>query len=166
MGQSELVELQVRSSPSNAGISSPPSREFNSGENVTLRAIPDPHNGYIFHRWGGDLESRENPVEFRITSDLQVVAYFVPRPWEVTITIQGEGLVEHRPAYTDEPFREEMTTYYGNGQRMELRAKPAPGWEFVQWRGENFTFNRPANPEIMNVFKDQKVTAIFREVSQ
>ncbi|MEX1211381.1 MAG: hypothetical protein WEA36_00910 [Balneolaceae bacterium] len=163
VGQSDLVTLEVRTAPGNAGITSPPSRTFNSGESVTLRAIPGPDTEYLFHRWSGDLESGENPIHFTIEENMTLVAHFTPRPRTLTITIQGEGTVEHRQAHTDHDFSSNLVGSYANGQQIELLATPDPGWEFVQWRGENFTFNRPANPEIMNIFKDQQVTAIFRE---
>lgn len=156
--------------PGNVGITSPPSRTFNAGERVTLRAIPGKESGYLFDRWTGDVESRDNPARFVIETDLSVVAHFVGEPRTLTISIQGEGVVQHRKEEDEEEesesvFSEQLKREYKHSDRIELLATPDPGWEFVQWRGENFTFNRPSNPVIMEIWDDQELTAIFREVS-
>ena len=60
--------------PSGGGTVSPNTGEFDSGDEVTLRASAS--FGFTFVEWTGDIQSSENPLRFEIDSDTDLTANF------------------------------------------------------------------------------------------
>jgi len=71
----EMVSLTVSVTPDRAGTTDVVSGDFNMGTKIQLRAIPS--EGYVFERWGGDLQVTQNPFEVSMDGDLNIVAEFV-----------------------------------------------------------------------------------------
>lgn len=160
LGQNEVYYLDIRSADSVQGHTSPKSREYEAGSEVTIQARPHDSWGWAFDRWEGDITGTENPVSFTINRDMKVVAHFKGKDLPLTIEIVGEGHVEHRilgsGSYSDDP-----KPMYPHGSRVQILAVPAEGWRFDVWRGQNFTFNRLTNPEDFNMLGSRTVRAYF-----
>ncbi|HXJ61849.1 MAG TPA: chitobiase/beta-hexosaminidase C-terminal domain-containing protein, partial [Verrucomicrobiae bacterium] len=94
-----------------------------------LRIAARPSAGYYFATWGGDASLRANPLEFLVTKpNLTISALFAPLPANAVnmyVDVDGQGMVALSP---DPPS-------YSPGSSVTLTAIPAPGWQFVQWRG-------------------------------
>jgi uncharacterized protein (TIGR02145 family) len=60
--------------PLDGGTISPKQGIFESGENVTITAIPS--NGFYFKNWSGDISGTNTPYSLTITSDTEVIAVF------------------------------------------------------------------------------------------
>ncbi|MFM7202632.1 MAG: InlB B-repeat-containing protein [Myxococcota bacterium] len=86
---------------------SPPGGSYPRRASVTLTAAPAP--GWVFERWGGDLNSTSNPLTVRMRGDLDAVAFF-------RCTSCGD---------TSGPFVAGQT-YMGRNQYIEYRAGELP----------------------------------------
>ena len=58
------------------GTVEPAQSDVPSGSDLQVSATPDTH--YRFDGWQGDIVSKENPLTVTVTSDLSLMAYFVP----------------------------------------------------------------------------------------
>src|SRR3990167_8278998 len=70
----DQVTLSTSVNPMEGGTVSPSEGTFNSGEEVTLTALPS--QGYTFKNWLGGISGTTNPVTFTILSDKDIVAVF------------------------------------------------------------------------------------------
>lgn len=86
---------------------SPPGGSYPRRASVTLTATPAP--GWVFDRWGGDLNSTSNPLTVRMRGDLDAVAFF-----RCTSCGDASG-----------PFVAGQT-YMGRNQYIEYRAGELP----------------------------------------
>ena len=60
--------------PEDAGVIIPESGVYAGGTNLILEALSA--DNFTFTRWSGDIDSRSNPLDFKINSDLDIVAEF------------------------------------------------------------------------------------------
>jgi len=73
---------------------SPQSNIYKEGDIVTLR--PEPNEHWIFQNWEGDGSGNSNPLEIIMYSDKSVVGVFSNRDYPLSLTIEGEGIVEEK----------------------------------------------------------------------
>lgn len=165
LGQQGTVELEVYPERTSRGTVNPESRTFDEGTRATILARPFDDRGWQFSEWKGDISSTENPHTFKITRDTEAIAVFELKQYTLTILIEGQGRVLHKHSSNTGTGSEEPGPVYQHGSNVHLTAIPDEGWEFDMWYGENFGFNRPANPETMGMWKDQTLTARFRQVN-
>ena len=132
-----------------------PGNPYLAGQAATLEPIADP--GWAFAGWSGpdagDLADRgDGTWSLTVDDDKAVTATFAEGLYEVTVTVVGQGRVEHRPGNP-----------YLAGQEATLEPIPDPGWAFAGWSGPDAgeledngdgTWSLPVDG-------DKAVTAIF-----
>jgi hypothetical protein len=59
-----IYELTTEVSPTSGGTVIPAKGSYDSGELVTISAIPE--KGYVFKNWNGDILGNSNPFTFKI----------------------------------------------------------------------------------------------------
>ena len=124
-------------------IIQPKTTDYPHGTMVELTA--NPSTGWIFSHWMGDAETEGNPVEIMVDEAKVITAVFVPREFDLEITIEGEGAV------SEQVIDEE-------NQTIQITASPADGWRFVEWRGD---VSGTDNPLQLTLDEDKEVTAVF-----
>jgi len=100
-------------------------------------------------RAGADLGTT-NPVNFTITGQHTITAYFKPVQFTLNVTASGQGSVTKSP---------NKATYDYN-EAVMLTANPAAGWAFAGWSGD---LTGMANPATVNVTKNMNITATFAQ---
>lgn len=103
-------------------------------------------------RAGASLGS-QNPVNFTITGEHTVTAYFKPAQYTVTVSVSpaGVGTVTKSPNKTTYDYNEPVT----------LAAAPTtPGYYFAGWQGD---VQGATNPVTVPVTKNMVVTALFTQ---
>jgi len=102
-------------------------------------------------RAGANLGST-NPVDFTITGQHTITAYFKPAQYTLTVTASpaDKGSVTKSPNKATYDFNEAVT----------LTATPANGWVFAGWTGD---LTGTTNPATVNVTKNMAITATFAQ---
>jgi surface protein len=87
--------------------------------------------------------------------DKSVTALFVKQEYPLTITIEGEGVVEQE-------IVQPKTTEYAHGSVVKLTAIPETGWAFVGWTGDVESTENPYN---LTVSQPISLTAVFEVIT-
>lgn len=145
--------LSTTVSPTEGGkiILSPQTPNYKEGELVTLTAEPNEH--WVFKQWEGDGTGSSTPLQLTMNSNKSVVGVFVKRDYPLTITIEGEGIVEEK--IVSNPGGKE----YPHGTTVELTPKPKEGWVFDSWGGD---LSGADSPKTIKVDKVKNVTVKFK----
>ena len=122
--------------------------DYSSGTEVELTAKASDH--WLFDHWEGDLNGNTNPVQITITSPKTVKAVFVPKMYELTVEVEGEGAVQEKVLETKGSYQESTT--------VELTAVPATGWSFDHWEGD---LTGADNPITITISSAKSVKAVF-----
>ena len=118
------------------------------GTDVRFTAVPQ--EGFYFARWGGALNSADNPVIFTVTNAMPtitaVIASLGGAPlFSLAVVPDGRGRVDRTPPGNT----------YEWGTNVVLTAVPEFGQEFLGWSGDtNGTINPlilPMEPRLVNV---------------
>lgn len=138
-------------------------REFTFGlmdETVYEDAKPIIYNAYKdLNVTQGAAEARAgaslgttNPVDFTITGEHTITAYFKPQQFTVNVTVSpaGMGTVTRTPNKAAYDFNEQVT----------LQATPEPGWVFAGWSGD---LTGATNPATVTVTQNLNITATFAQ---
>lgn len=132
-----LEEMVVQGSAS--------STEYNSGATVRVEALPE--EGWVFHRWSGDIDATENPTTISLTTNKSINAHFLSTQAGFAFEISGEGTVSVKEI--------------GSG-RYQLVAEPAPGWLLEHWIGSFGTIRQSV---LLKEYGDNEmIQVVFREV--
>ncbi len=75
--EEKLLTLTTYIIPENSGEILPSSGTYESGATVIAEALNA--ENFIFSRWSGDINSSENPIEFQIDFDMNIVAEFTEK---------------------------------------------------------------------------------------
>lgn len=123
----------ITSSP--AGIACEPtcSGSFATGTTITLAATPAA--GWTFGGWGGDCAGTGS-CQLPIDGPKAVTATFRAQPTPthaLSVVKEGEGTVSSDPGGID--CGPTCSRPFVAGSNVTLRAAPAAGWRFVEWRG-------------------------------
>jgi hypothetical protein len=137
--------LTITARGSGSVLRSPDLPQYEHGQSVTLTAAPDA--GWSFSTWSGGFGST-NPVTITITGNTSLTATFVRRPLTLTLNVEGSGSISKSP---NRPS-------YNAGDEVTLMANAAPGWVFVEWRGD---VTGSENPAVLVMLGDSEVTAVF-----
>ena len=148
--QETYFNITTSVQPSNGGsiIITPPSGPVVEGTSVSFNASPK--GDYVFTGWSGSLSGTENPKTVTVTSDLNVIANFELKTYPLTVSIEGEGVVNERVISTK--------TEFGSGTVVELAATPSIGWSFDHWEGD---LSGSDNPARITVSGARSVKAVF-----
>ena len=68
------------------------------GTSVTFKAIP--RSEYLLTGWSGSLSGTENSKTVTVTADINVVANFELKTYPLSISVEGEGMVNERVVTT------------------------------------------------------------------
>jgi hypothetical protein len=128
----------------------PDRASYDAGEEVELRAVPGP--GWLFSEWSGDLTGATNPQTLVMDGNKTVTATFYEPNWySLTTEVVGQGSINRDPA---------QSAYY-EGQQVELRAAPVPGWRFAGWSGD---LSGSVNPKTLTMDSDTHAIATFERI--
>ncbi|MBI4307644.1 MAG: PD40 domain-containing protein [Chloroflexi bacterium] len=139
--------LTLRVTVRGPGSVAPLTGEYRAGQQAVVRATPNEH--YAFARWEGDVPDAsvaQNPLGITMTSNVNLVAVFVPRQYPLTVMINGNGTV----APPSGPFE--------YGARVILTAAPGGGWGFYRWEGDASDSSLSVT---ITVDGPKRVTAVF-----
>lgn len=115
--------LTVDQIGSGSVVIDPARNQYESGELVTLTAVPSP--GWIFDGWDGALSGGGNPVELVMDSDKVITALFLPS-YTLNVNVVGAGGgVQVTP----------NQSVFVAGDVVTLTAITEPGWTFIGWSG-------------------------------
>jgi hypothetical protein len=124
---------------------------YGQGDQITLRATPDP--GWVFDSWGGANGGEVVPTgdgvgRLTMNGDKQVTALFVSNEHTLTVATAGNGQVQK---YPDQPI-------YYHGDPVTLTALPGAGWGFAGWSGD---LSGSENPVTISITASKVITATF-----
>ena len=143
--------LSVTISPSGTGEVNLVEGVFEENEQIELTAIAAQH--YQFHNWTGSIESTDNPLNFSITQNLNLIANFIDVNMRaLTLDILGEGTVEKRLGDS----LVNVTTFL-DGSNIELTAIPDNNWYFDYW----VTPQNIENPTYVEISSDTTIIVKF-----
>lgn len=151
-GKTPKYTLTVSVVPADAGtvFREPPGPSYKKGTTVTLIALENEEAGnYAFSHWAGDLTGDDNPATIIMNTNKNVTAHFVELAYNLTVHIEGEGMVT----------RKIVTTEGDDGPvQICLTANPEPGWVFLEWTGD---LTGRINPAVLTLDEDKTITAHF-----
>ena len=142
--------LTVNTNPSEGGSVSPSSGQHKHGTSVSLSASPAAE--YEFDSWSGDATGSTTTTTVSMISNKSVTANFVKKKYKLTLEVEGEGSIEQKV------IKAGVATDYNSGTIVELTAKPAGEWEFVEWKG---ALTGSDNPQQITMDEAKTVTAVF-----
>ena len=102
-------------------------------------------------RAGAELGSN-NPVNFTITGQHTITAYFKPAQYTLTVTPS--------PADKGSVTKSPDKATYDHNESVTLTAVPVNGWVFAGWSGD---LTGTSNPATVNVTKNMAITATFAQ---
>lgn len=147
-----IVKYTVQFQTSTGGTVSSSGGSYDKGSKLTITAIPE--NEYVFDSWSDG--STENPREIVVNSDINITALFVKKQYQLTINIEGEGVVSEEIIVQGNT----SSANYNSGTTVRLTATSGEGWEFKEWQGD---ISSSENPYDLNISSEINVTAIFVE---
>lgn len=142
-------QLITGSDPAEAGSVTQDATEVEEGESIQITANPNEH--WIFNGWQGDLTGSQNPASVLMDRDKSITALFMKRDYPLTITIEGDGVVQEEVVTA-------RTTEYKHGTLVQLTAHPEENWEFDSWSGAKESSEREI---IVEVDGPISITATF-----
>ena len=145
--QPKTYSLTVTAEDSEGKVLKDPNQaSYNNGETVELKPVPNP--GYSFTKWSGDINHSMNPAELAMDANKSVIAHFV-KTYSLTVTAEdSEGKVLKDPNQAS----------YNNGETVELKPVPNPGYSFTKWSGD---INHSMNPAELAMDANKSVIAHF-----
>lgn len=125
--------------------------DYEHGTQVALTAHPA--DGWLFSRWGSDLDGNENPTNIIIDQEADITAIFKPVAELLAFTVQGEGTVDIEQIESDE---------YLSKNRVQLTARPNDGWKFNEWQGDVTGSDNPVQVTLIENFTVNAI--LFRSI--
>ena len=141
--------LAVASSGQGTVQINPNKPTYQSGEVVTLTAIPD--SGYQFTGWSGDASGTANPIQITMDSNKSVTTFFElvePGTYTLETLTSGGGSIDRNP---DKPV-------YQSGETVILSAIADVGYQFTGWSGDT---GGDGNPLQLVMNDNKAITANF-----
>jgi lysophospholipase L1-like esterase len=146
-----IYNLTTSANPPDGGTVSPITKQYEEGEIASINATPA--SEYVLESWTG-ATGYSSSVNIVMDSDKFVIAKFVKKKYDLTISIEGEGTIEEKVIKTG------TNTDYNSGTILELNAIPFSGWRFKEWSGD---ISGTENPVQITINETKKVTAVFIE---
>lgn len=89
----EIFALSTLVSPSEGGSITGGEETYKDGEEVTLTAASS--EDYEFKEWQGDISGSENPINFIMSSDKEVLAVFEKKVYSLNFDIIGKWYIQN-----------------------------------------------------------------------
>lgn len=145
-----MYDIQVQSLPAEGGTVNPAQTSSEKGSLIQINAKAN--SDYVFSHWNGDIDSTAaNPLSLIVEQDYNLTANFIKLKFPLTINIIGDGTVSQKVIQA-------KSTEYDHNSVIELRAHPAPGYEFSGWSDDVTTSD---NPSVLVIDEPKTVTANF-----
>jgi|GEM_PF-2268334 len=122
---------RITSQPTGLDCTANCSEEFDQGSTITLTALPEA--GSIFEGWSGAGCTGTGTCEIDVTGDLQVTATFSIQDIRLSVTTNGDGLVESAPSGIS--CGQDCSESYPFGTTVTLTARPGSQAIFSGWGG-------------------------------
>jgi uncharacterized repeat protein (TIGR02543 family) len=142
-----LFSVSTSQTGQGAVILSPAQNRYVEGSAVFVSALSGA--GYRFTGWSGDLGGTSNPATLVIDGNKNISATFAIARTVVTIPSPG-GLIQRTPDLSG----------YLDGDKVQLTARPDPGFVFTGWSGDA---NGTNNPLVLTVQASRSITAQFAD---
>ena len=97
----ESYNLSTFVIPDNSGEISMDSGLYTAGTNLILEALSK--ENFTFTRWSGDVDSQLNPLEFKINSDINIVAEFTENIDQSSKDSDNDGVIDSKDLCPDTP---------------------------------------------------------------
>ena len=97
----ESYNLSTYVIPDNSGEISMESGLYTAGTNLILEALSK--ENFTFTRWSGDVDSQLNPLEFKINSDINIVAEFTENIDQSFKDSDNDGVIDSKDLCPDTP---------------------------------------------------------------
>ncbi|MFC2082787.1 hypothetical protein ACFLSG_01960, partial [Candidatus Bipolaricaulota bacterium] len=146
----EAATLSASAEPLGTGVVSGIG-DYAPGATAQLTATPSPNWGFV--GWGGDINSKENPVSVVVREDMAVTANFAQYQLQTDWHPHTEG--DGSPA---NPGTVTGGGVYSAGETVLLTAIPNDGWWFERWDGDS---NIKVNPLPVVMDGDKTIHARF-----
>ncbi|BAP54644.1 peptidase S8/S53 subtilisin kexin sedolisin [Thioploca ingrica] len=147
----------VTSQDGNISCGSQCSKEYPSGQVVTLQATAN--SGNQFQQWGGDCSGTTNPFTVTMNSAKTCTATFIPL-YSLTITSPSNGNVTSQDGYIS--CGSQCSKEYPSGQSVTLQATANSGNRLKQWGG---ACSGTTNPLTLTMNSAKTCTATFETTS-
>lgn len=121
---------------------------------LQLTAKPSP--GWQFLEWQGDASGSNPSIQLEVDQDKEVLAKFVRGEFGLTISVKGSGIVEQKIVEGGA-----SNGGYLYQTKIELKASPQTGWEFIGWSGD-LAGNEPT--KVIEIDNNKTVEAIFTPI--
>jgi len=141
----------VQISASEGGTVSTSGGKYNKGVKLTVTATPG--SEYVFDRWSDG--STDNPREITVSSNLNLVANFIKKQYELILSIEGQGSIQEEILVAGST----SSNNYNSGSTIRLTATADPEWVFYGWSGDIDTAD---NPIELSINETKSVTAVFK----
>ena len=125
----------------------PDQQVFESGEEVTLIAIPAEY--WTFEGWSGDYNSMADTIQVTMDGHKVITANFATDKLSLDYQVAGQGSI------TVEPDK----AFYDTSDVVVLTAIPENGHEFIGWEGD---ITSEDNPLELTMTDNTTITAQFR----
>ena len=145
-----IYTLTTSANPSDGGIVSPTTKQYEEGQTATINATPA--SEYVFQSWSGGTTGNSSSTSLVMNSDKSVTANFVKKKYTLTTSVEGEGTI------TEKVIKVGASTDYNIGTIVELTATPLAEWLFVEWTGD---LTGTENPKQITIDKAKSITAVF-----
>lgn len=119
-------------------------------ESTEIKIEATPNQGWVFVRWGGDIEGTQNPRSLVVNSTMEIEGIFERQQIPLDIEIEGEGTMEEVVVSSGQDYPSETD--------VELRVQVADLWQFDHWEGD-LTGRENPTPVILTC--DMNIAAAF-----
>ncbi|MDG1039326.1 MAG: VCBS repeat-containing protein [Polaribacter sp.] len=126
--------------------------QYELNHNISVTAIPD--GEYMFKKWSD--ENTNTLRNFKVTSDINLEAFFEKRKYPLIINIEGEGKVL-------EEIMTAKTTDYDIGTRVKLTAVATGEWYVFDSWGDIDTANVSSNSVELVITEPTTLNVKFKE---
>lgn len=115
--------LVLTNTPGGAVVSEPPAGSLVSGSHVIVNAIPA--QGFGLYAWTGSFNTQTNPLDFWLTTNIDLTAVF-KQVFAVTVQTNLGGSVTVSP----------VRPVYFDGDILQLSAQALEGYRFENWQAD------------------------------
>jgi hypothetical protein len=121
----QVHDMSASVRPEGSGTVRPASGTYDDGETVEL--VAEPSEGFQFDGWSGGVDGGTPHITLVMHEDVQAIANFErTRELAGSVAPLGGGTIVLSPP----------VSVYGDGDTVELRGEPLPGYCFDRWSGD------------------------------
>lgn len=136
----DLVNMTAKVKPAGIGTANPPVGTYSVGKKIKVEAVSH-DDRYVFSGWTGDTTASENPLVFKISRDMNLVAnYKIPvQAFSNRITVTDSM---NTPMLLTFGMDSNATAGFDNGLDEELPPPPPDGSFYAQFNIPDFALSK------------------------